>query len=287
MEKGTKVFDYKPNLTAEEMAAASGLTVKQVRNRLQRLGFNHRQNKTERNFKRVRQYFADNPGVSVSQAARYLELSRPTVIKFRDMGDEYVSAIKRSKPICLSVGTDLNKVLRGIISLHLPQSNTFGCDLTFGQGGFYRKGIPLPENCYDLFDYGENSPIGNKVKKLDLENPDDIMVNSVIIDLPVTIGENSFESSSDLYKTYEAYIQYAASILNSGGVLVFSTADFILHDEADNAWATDFAISVAMDLNFSLKDKIHLVRKGESITIDGATVKSGLKDSAFLIFTKN
>lgn len=287
MQKETKTFIYDKTKTAEEMAAQTGLTVKQVRNRLQRLGYTHRRNKTEQNFKKVKKYFSENPVASVSQAARDLQLSRPTVIKFRSMGDEFLTTFNRYKQKCFSVGSDINKVLRSIISLHLPQSDTFDCDLTFGEGGFYRKGIPVPDHIYDLFDYAEKSPEGYEVEKLDLDNPADIKVNSVIIDLPITMGENAFESSHDLYKTYEKYLQYAASILNKRGVLVFSTADFILRDNRDNAWTTDYAITVALSLDFSLKDKIHLVRKGGNIVIGDITVKSGLKDSAFLIFTKN
>ena len=287
MEKGIKQFKYDEKLTAEEMAAKAGLTVKQVRNRLQRLGYNHRQNKEKKNFKKVKQYFEENPGASVSKAALDLELSRPTIIKFRAMGDEYVSSTKRSKPICHSVGTNLNKVLRGIISLHIPRSNTFDCDLTFGEGGFYRKGIPVPEHIYDLLAYGENSPAGHKVKKLDLKNPGDFKVNSVVVDLPVTMDENGFESSAQLYDTYDEYINYAASILNRGGILVFSTADFILCDGEDGTWAADYALSAALSFDFSLKDKIHLVRKGDTLEIDGISVQSGLKDSVFLIFYRN
>ena len=288
MSENLKQFIYDPELTAEEMATASGLTVKQVRNRLQRLGYNHRQNKEKQNFEKVKKHLAEHPGATPTEIASATALSRPSVYKFMAMGDSYIpsNSTKKSTPICLSVSDNLNKTLRGIISLHL-KTKTFECDLTFGEGGFYKKGIPIPTHIFDIFDYGENNTIGKKVERLDLENPPHIKVNSVVIDLPVTIGKNSFETSSELYETYVAYIEYANSILNKGGVLVFSTADFILRDDVENAWATDFAISVAMDMGFNLKDKIHLVRKGEILTIDGASVKSGLKDSAFLIFTKN
>ena len=288
MTENLKQFIYDETKTAEEMAAASGLTVKQVQNKLQRLGYSHRQNKEKKNFEKVKEFFEKNPTATPSQAAKATKLSRPSIYKFRAMGDTYVSTGTsiQSTPVCLSVADNLNKTLRGIISLHL-KTKTFECDLTFGEGGFYKKGIPIPTNIYDIFDYGENNTIGIKVERLDLENQANIKVNSVVIDLPVTIGENSFGSSLELYDTYKAYIRYVDSILNKGGVLVFSTADFILRDEEDNAWATDYAISVASSLGFSLKDKIHLVRKGDKITVDGVTVKSGLKDSAFLIFTKN
>lgn len=288
MEKVANSFEYNPELTAKKMAAASGLTVKQVQNKLQRLGYTHRQNKEKKNFEKVKDFFEENPNATPSQAVEAIGLSRPTIYKFRAMGDTYMPSreIKHSAPLCLSVSYNLNKTLKNIISLHLS-TKTFDCDLTFGEGGFYKKGIPVPPHIYDLFNYGDKSPIGGKVTKLDLETPANIKVNSVVIDLPITIGENSFESSRDLYATYEAYIRYADSILKKGGVLVFSTADFILRDEKDNAWATDYAISVAIPVGFNLKDKIHLVRKGDKITVDGVTVKSGLKDSAFLIFTKN
>lgn len=288
MEKIANSFEYNPELTAEEMATASGLSVKQVRNRLQRQGYSHRQNKEKLNFEKVRDFFEKNPTATPSQATKATGLSRPSIYKFRAMGNTYIPSgtDKQPAPVCLSVSNNLHKTLQSIIALHLS-TNTFDCDLTYGEGGFYKKGIPTPTYIYDIFDYEENSPVGRKVEKLDLETPATIKVNSVVVDLPVTIGKNSFASSRELYDTYEAYIRYANSILNKGGVLVFSTADFILRDEEDNAWATDYAISVACSLGFHLKDKIHLVRKGDKITVDGITVKSGLKDSAFLIFTKN
>lgn len=289
MTKNLKLFIYDESKTAEEMAAASGLTVKQVRNRLQRLGYSHRQNKEKQNFEKVRRHLVENPNATPTEIASATGLSRPSVYKFMAMGATYTpsGSTTKSTPVCLSVSDNLNKTLKDIIRLYLPQSNTFDCDLTFGEGGFYRKGIPVPEHIYDLLAYGENSPAGNKVKKLDLKNPEDIKVDSVMIDLPVTIDENGFESSTQLYNTYDEYINYAASILNRGGILVFSTADFILRNGEDGTWAADYALSAALSFDFSLKDKIHLVRKGDTVEIDGISVQSGLKDSVFLIFYRN
>lgn len=288
MEKVANSFEYNPELTAQEMAAASGLTVKQVQNKLQRLGYTHRQNKEKKNFEKVKDFFEENPNATPSQAVEAIGLSRPTIYKFRAMGDTYMPSreIKHSAPLCQSVSHNLNKTLKNMISLHLS-TKTFDCDLTFGEGGFYKKGIPVPPHIYDLFNYGDKSPSGANVQKLDLKNPKPIAVCSVVVDLPIAIDELSFKSSNQLYNTYDEYINYAATILTSGGILVFSTADFILRNGEDGTWAADYAISSALSFGFSLKDKIHLVKKGDIIEIDGISVQSGLRDSAFLIFSKN
>ena len=296
MEKVTKSFEYKPNLTAEEMAAASGLTVKQVRNRLQRQGYSHRQNKEKLNFEKVKEFFEKNPNATPTEASIATGLSRPSIYKFRAMGDTYVSTGTsiQSTPVCLSVADNLNKTLRGIISLHL-ETKTFECDLTFGEGGFYKNSLEVPKYIFDKFDFGEDGAVEN-VKELNGENLKDIMVSSVMIDLPIKIGESgvdmdSFKSVSDLYAAYDEYIKYAHEILNKNGILVFSTSDFILkEDNADHdipeVWAADYAITVALSLGFDLKDKIHLVRKGGYIRIKDLSIKTGVKDSTFLIFIK-
>lgn len=285
VEMAREIFcDVWNDLTEDEMKSK----VKWVRNQLQRQGYQHRQNKEKKNFEKVKEFFEENPTATPSQAAEATGLSRPSIYKFRAMGDTYLPSgeIKHSAPICLSVSDNLHQTLKNIISLHL-KTKTFECDLTFGEGGFYKKGIPVPTHIYDLFNYGDKSPAGTSVQKLDLKNPKPIAVGSVVVDLPITIDELSFKSSTQLYNTYDEYINYAATLLNRGGILVFSTADFILRNGEDGTWAADYAISAALSFGFSLKDKIHLVRKGDTVEIDGISVQSGLKDSVFLIFSKN
>ena len=87
MTQNLKQFIYDETKTAEEMASQSGLTVKQVRNRLQRLGYSHRQNKEKKNFAKVKKFFEENPNATPTEAANELHLSRPSIYKFTQVSD--------------------------------------------------------------------------------------------------------------------------------------------------------------------------------------------------------
>lgn len=309
-------FVYQEKLTAKEMAqmifdevwdeddlkkSEVKSKIKWVRNQLQRLGYSHRQNKEKHNFERVKEYFAKHPTATPTQAAKALRLSRPSIYKFRAMGNTYVASESKTKFVsppsrCLSIGDKLTTILRNIIQLHLDDAETFHCDLTFGEGGFYKKtDIKVPALRFDKFDFGENSPKFYEVKELTSDNLKGLKVSSVVIDLPVQIENddasfNSFKSVAELYQAYDEYIGYACDILRKDGILVFSTADFILRegddDDTPGVWATDYAIFTALSLGFDLKDKIHLVRKGGVLKVEEISVQSGVKDSTFLIFVK-
>ena len=50
-----------------------------------------------------------------------------------------------------SIYDDQFKILNSILNLHMAET-TFEVDLTFGNGGFYKKGIPEPQHRFDIDD---------------------------------------------------------------------------------------------------------------------------------------
>ena len=54
-----------------------------------------------------------------------------------------------------SLYNDQFKILNSILKLHLEE-NTFDVDLTYGNGAFYKKGIPQPKHRLDIDDSLEN-----------------------------------------------------------------------------------------------------------------------------------
>ena len=48
-----------------------------------------------------------------------------------------------------SVYNNQQEILKAILKLHV-NGETFDADVTFGNGGFYKKGIPLPPHRLDI-----------------------------------------------------------------------------------------------------------------------------------------
>ena len=73
-----------------------------------------------------------------------------------------------------SLYNDQFKILESILKLHV-EGNTFDVDLTYGNGAFYKKGIPQPKHRLDIDDSLENITKANtfsnmKQKVFDYEN---------------------------------------------------------------------------------------------------------------------
>ena len=78
-----------------------------------------------------------------------------------------------------SLYSDQFKILEAIIQLHL-QEKTFEVDVTYGNGGFYKKGIPQPTNRFDIDDKLENITKACNSNNTELKAAS---VNSVILTL--------------------------------------------------------------------------------------------------------
>ena len=79
-----------------------------------------------------------------------------------------------------SIYDDQFKILNSILKLHMVET-TFEVDLTFGNGGFYKKGIPEPQHRFDIDD-----TLPNITKACNSNNTglSEASVKSVIFDPP-------------------------------------------------------------------------------------------------------
>ena len=294
-------------MTAKEMAEKEGVTINVIRNRIQRKGLDYSPQKAAYIRELVEEYFKNNPGATKSKAAKDLKMSLPTLRKYLNSSCcEDSTAVRKSKEkrnntkSGLSVGHSDSEILRNIIDIYLSGNKTFDCDLTFGMGNFYSDGLQAPKYRYDKHTFGANGPKKYTVAPLDdtASLPDECF-KSIVIDLPIVIDKcqektkdfNAFESLNEMFYTYHEMISLAFRLLNSGGILVFKTSDFVVrndNNEYEGEWATDKAIEIALELGFELTDKFILVeRKYLSSTHLGTLkIRAGLKHGFFLVFTK-
>ena len=138
-----------------------------------------------------------------------------------------------------SLYNDQFKILESILKLHV-EGNTFDVDLTYGNGAFYKKGIPQPKHRLDIDDSLENI-----TKACDSTNTglQAASVNSVVFDPPFltyikkqrTGNSNmvmsrrfsGYWTSDELSEHYQFSIKEAARILKHKGIMVIKCQDIV------------------------------------------------------------
>lgn len=292
---------YDSSKTCQEIADAAGVSVIAVHNLLQRGKFDHRKEHANYLTKLVGKYFANHPDATVKDASHDLRMSAYMVKKYSIMTHSGKIESKNKAPkkhqLELSVNNTDTAILRSILHIYLPGKITFDCDLTFGRGGFYSDGLPVPDYRYDKFLFGANGSKRHPVKSLEeAESLPDNKFSSVVVDLPIDIDNDkksrtdAFESLNKMFDAYHYMIALASRLLKPGGILVFKTVDFVLRNDEGatycGQWATDNAIDYALEMGFDLTDRFILARRQSLITSGSAKVRSGLKHGYFLVFTK-
>ncbi len=202
------------------------------------------------------------------------------------------------------------QALKEIIDLYLPKGRkTFDCDMTYGEGLFY-KHLPKPKEKYDEY------PKSDDVHPLSTLKTEKISKGyaSIIIDLPDLVliptkkktqddnkkgavkpedrkAYKAFHSLNELYKTYSEMIGLARLHLAPNGILVFKAPDTLIRDnEWDEMWTADYAIDEAVsDFGLELVDEIILVEDDEAFP-NGTNLmtltRHGKRFHVFLIFKK-
>lgn len=194
------------------------------------------------------------------------------------------------------------QALREIIDLYLPKHKTFDCDLTFGEGLFY-KHLPQPKEKYDKY------PKSKDVLPLDvIENLKESKgFSSIVIDLPDIVKSsadnkkrtaseeeiNAFQSLWDLYDSYADMLGLAQIHLAQNGILVFKSPDILLRTDTEqyyeNKWTADYAVDLAADNNLELIDEITLIETDDTFTTGTSLTtltRHGKRFHIFLIFKK-
>ena len=131
------------------------------------------------------------------------------------------------------------EILDAIIKLHV-EGDTFEVDVTYGNGAFYKKGLPQPTHRFDI-----DPTLKNTTKTCSSENTDlaDASVNSVVFDPPFLtyirkqrVGNSSMVMAKrfsgywhvdELIKHYQATLVEAARILKHKGIMVIKCQDIV------------------------------------------------------------
>lgn len=304
---------YNPSKSKEEMAREAGVSLSVLNNFLQRNGYQYKKDNDEYWRKRVIAFDESHHNITKAEMAKTLGISKARLSRYLDLASDPApnsKNIRKHRPI-FSVNSTDNAILRDILTLYLPNHKTFDCDLTFGEGGFYCKGIQVPQNIFDK--NFEECPKQYKVRSLDeIYHLGDSVFNSIVIDLPVSIEEiretknegknktyrekylrtdlNAFKSLNEMFTTYDKLIKESARLLKEKGILIFKTSDFVLRNDKHatyaQEWATDKAVEFALEYGFELIDKFILLLKNEVLSTGSKRMKSALKHAVYLVFQK-
>lgn len=299
-------IEYDPSKTVQEMADEAGVSDNVVRNFLQRSKIDYRTERQNYIKEQVERFLSENKDVTAQNVADSLKLSLPTVKKYLKLAfNGKMESKKKTTPRDsriegLSVSNSDSNILKDILKIYLPGKKTFDCDLTFGRGGFYTDGIPVPKHRYDK----NIEHCSKKYSPTALDETRDLSdecFDSVVIDLPISIDNkegksnkksnvNAFHSLSEMYDAYDDMLTLAERLLKPGGIAVFKTVDFVLRNDITSKfngyWATDKAIDIAQDLDFELTDRFILANRKYLQTSGSQKIRTGLQHGYFLVFTK-
>ena len=294
-------YDFKKSL--KQLAAESGFNEKVISNHFNRLGYNYSKDRAQYLHKAIRSYIKKNPNATLKEIGKEFGIkSHNTIKKYKSEDYIYEEKCKKKKakitaPI-LSVGNSDHIILNNILKLYLPKEETFSCDLTFGEGGFYRKGIRPPENIFDKKYFGKESPKGFVVKSLDeaktLKNSS---LKSIVIDPPSKVDPSkndidSFKTLDEIFPSCEFMINIASDKLKRNGIMVIKSPDFVLRNDpkatCDGKWVSDYIINCATgDERFELIDKFILVMNQGMMTTSSKRKDISPKHAFYFVFRKN
>ena len=308
-------IEYNYKKTIKQIAEESGYDPKVVSNHFNRLGYNHSKDHNEYLHREIVNYFKKNPAATIKEAGEKFGIkSHNTILKYKDENYVYKEKSKRKDPnkigSVLSVGNSDHIILHNILKLYLPNEATFSCDLTFGMGGFYKKGIRPPKYKFDKKYFGKRN--GYQIESLDeAKKIKDASLKSVVIDPPSKVrsvkdGEEEnidnnrdkeirnldyFETLDEIFPSCEYLIDIASDKLKKKGIMVIKSPDFVLRNDPkatyEGRWVSDYIINYATgDDTFELIDKFILVMNGGIMT---STTRKNVspKHAFYFVFRKN
>lgn len=268
MRKITIIYD--PQLTLEEIASRNGCSVNTVRQYIRQQQIDRQGDNMILLLKQIRDY--RKQGLTYDEIGKKTGKSYATIAKYakmkieetniRSLQDENKrSAIQdgRNRSMIKSYSKDQEEILVAILNLYVGKK-TFDCDLTYGDGKFYRH-IPIPKSIYDIQhkDHDVRPIIEAGVL------PEQSMM-SIVMDPPFIIQArvnddnrsvihkrySSFSSEQELKETYYELMQLAHRLLKVKGILVIKTQD--TNYNGKQIWVHTIVERYAQEIGFELED---------------------------------
>lgn len=267
--KSSRITHYDPTLSVEENAAIHNVSVAAIRAYIKTKGLDRSTDRQLRLYNKIKEYVRQHPKEKAPKIAEALGLAANTVRKYMKMSvapqpkENKTATISQAEKLhFLSVSDNQTLILKTILSIHLPNSERFQCDITAWKLGFYKDGLLPPKNCYDKYASQLNNP---KVKDLsEFESTYfDYTFENIVIDLPCSVEMPStksrfdvsthFSSLPELLTEHEKMLQLAYRKLQSNGILVYKTMDFTFCGSP--YWLSDEVLRMAREIGFELTDK--------------------------------
>lgn len=287
---------YDPELSIEEISRNSGVSEAAVRKYIRENFIDREYDSQLIKFRRVQQYFKDNPDSTNTAAAVALGngYSRNTVEKYRHKenaprpnGEKIyltMSDPTMSKATVATVSNEDRLILGAILRLYMEGDDRFDCDLTFSKGDFYRYGIQYPRYCLDLYpthpadlaDAPEVRPLEEGYRLSDSS------LSSVVIDLPQAISKDgtrspdAFQSISHLALSYYDMLRLAyhklryLSDTQPGGLLIVKVGDIMW--QGDMLWMSKIVTELATGRLTRISSKVYEELRSEAVR-RGSTVE--------------
>ena len=268
MRKITIIYD--PQLMLEEIASRNGCSVNTVRQYIRQQQIDRQGDNMILLLKQIRDYrkqgltydeIGKKTGKSYATIAKYARM-RIEVDDIRQLQNENKrSAIQdgRNRSMIKSYYADQEEILKAILNLYVGK-RTFDCDLTYGDGNFY-KHLPIPQFIYDIqHELHDVRPIIEAGLL-----PEQSMM-SVVMDPPFIIQAkvnedsksvirkrySSFTSEQELKETYYELMQLAYRLLKEKGILVIKTQDTNFNRK--QSWVHTIVERYAQEIGYELED---------------------------------
>lgn len=261
---------YDPQLTIEEIAAQNGCSVNTVRQYIRQKQIDRQGDNMIILLKQIRNYrkqgltydeIGKKTGRSYATIAKYakMRIEEDDIRSLQDKNKRSAIQDGRNRSMIKSYSNNQEEILIAILNLYVGK-RTFDCDLTYGDGKFYRH-IPVPESIYDI--QHKDHDVRPIIEAGLL--PEQSMM-SIVMDPPFIIQArvnddnrsvihkrySSFSSEQELKETYYELMQLAHRLLKEKGILVIKTQD--TNYNGKQIWVHTIVERYAQEIGFELED---------------------------------
>lgn len=261
---------YEPQLTIEEIASRNGCSENTVRQYIRQQQIDRQGDNMIILLKQIRDYrkqgltydeIGKKTGKSYATIAKYarMRMEGDDIRKLQDENKRSAIQDGRNRSMIKSYYDNQEEILIAILNLYVGK-RTFDCDLTYGDGNFY-KHIPVPRFIYDIqHELHDVRPIIEAGLL-----PEQSMM-SVVMDPPFIIQArvnddnrsiihkrySSFSSEQELKETYYELMQLANRLLKTKGILVIKTQD--TNYNRKQIWVHTMVERYAQEIGFEMED---------------------------------